>query len=349
MFLFDVVNNPVEVLVATGVDSGNREYVQPALRGIDGTGARQPTAVLRAGGLRAGSLRANCRGQIRSYWAGRRLGRTRIVAGINGGDRLALTVRDGLWRRDSDARPNLAWGVVRCYPARASAAAPPYSLTARISRNGESGDLVALKQWSARRRSAGIQRIGTNTFKPSRERVENSENARVDEVRVIRKRETEVASEGRKETLAIATHAARRIRAGKREHHGRIDARIFRVLVNKAASRPEVFLHQRIASVWSHQDWLDGDYRLGVRSRQLRVVVVDVISGSVREGEVRWLGLVNYSRLRSRLECPAQDVLVVVGTEGTTSEPDPRVAVGQANRGQIEFHATAGIGRGGWE
>ena len=313
MSLFDVVNNRVKVLVATGVDSSNRENVQPALRGIDGTGARQPTTVLRAGGLSAGSLGAACRRQIRTYRARNRLRCSRIVASIHCGHNLTLSVRGGLRRRNSDARPNLAWGVICCYPARASAAAPPYSLTARISRNGESGDLVALKQWSARRRSAGIQRIGTNTFKPSRERVENSENARVDEVRVIRKRETEVASEGRKETLVIATDAAGRIRAGKREHHGRIDARIFRVLVNKAASGPEVFLHQRIASVWSHQDWLDGDYRLGVRSRQLRVVVVDVISGSVREGEVRWLGLVNYSRLRSRLECPAQDILVVVG------------------------------------
>src|ERR1700733_5882829 len=146
MFLFDVVNNRVEVLVATGVDSGNREYVQPALRGIDGTGARQPTAVLRAGGLRAGSLRANCRGQIRSYWAGRRLGRTRIVTGIHRSNRLTFRVRGGLRRRDSDARPNLAWGVVRCYPARASAAAPPYSLNTRISRKGESGIIAALEQ-----------------------------------------------------------------------------------------------------------------------------------------------------------------------------------------------------------
>ena len=216
------------------------EYVQPALRGIDGTGARQPTAVLRAGGLRAGSLRANCRGQIRSYWAGRRLGRTRIVTGIHRSDRLTLRVRGGLRRRDSDARPNLAWGVVCCYPARATV--PPLPLqsyhqdlpeTENLGRSGCFWNSEPLGGWSA-----GVQGIGTNSLKPSRERVENSENARVDEVRVVGERETEVASEGRKETLAIATDAARRIWAGKREHHGRIDARIFRVLINKALSRP---------------------------------------------------------------------------------------------------------------
>ena len=49
MYLFDVVNNRVNVLVPSGVNSGDREHVEALARSIDGTGTRQPIAVLRAG------------------------------------------------------------------------------------------------------------------------------------------------------------------------------------------------------------------------------------------------------------------------------------------------------------
>lgn len=39
-FSFDVVNNRIDVLVATGIDSGNREYVQSLAGGIHGAGTR---------------------------------------------------------------------------------------------------------------------------------------------------------------------------------------------------------------------------------------------------------------------------------------------------------------------
>lgn len=73
ILLFDVVNYQVNVLVATGVDSGSREYVQSLAGRIDRSSTRQTTAVSRAGSLRARSLRAGCRGQIRSYRARGRL------------------------------------------------------------------------------------------------------------------------------------------------------------------------------------------------------------------------------------------------------------------------------------
>src|SRR5580704_8765717 len=73
LLLFDVVNNRVDVLVPTGVDSDSREHVQALAGSIDGSGASQSIAVLRAGGLRTSNLRATCRRQIGTCRARRRL------------------------------------------------------------------------------------------------------------------------------------------------------------------------------------------------------------------------------------------------------------------------------------
>ena len=73
IFSFDVVHNRINVLVAAGVDPGNREHMQAPATGIDRSSTRQPIAALRAGGLRSSSLLAACRRQIRTYRAGGRL------------------------------------------------------------------------------------------------------------------------------------------------------------------------------------------------------------------------------------------------------------------------------------
>ena len=70
---FDVVDNLIRVLVPTRINSKSGEHVEAPARRINGACTRKPTAVLRAGSLRATKLRANRRRQIRTYGTGGRL------------------------------------------------------------------------------------------------------------------------------------------------------------------------------------------------------------------------------------------------------------------------------------
>jgi len=85
--------------------------------------------------------------------------------------------------------------------------------------------------------------IGTSTFKPPGEWVEDADDPRIDEVRVVGEVETKVAPKRGKEALVIVTDSAWGIRTRQLEHDGRIDARIFGVLVDEAASGPEIFVY----------------------------------------------------------------------------------------------------------